>query len=592
MRRWCALVLLMSLLTAVGGVRPAEAAEEDFDAFFEQAAIFPVDFSSRVFIKGELYFLNGPVEMKEGVLYVSSTLLGYLLGDDYYVLDTGARENGEISLLPSEPGQMSWSYTEGDPLAFVAWVGEKRCMVYDEVKTLQHAPYRLTLDNGTPYAMLPLREVCQALGVYCDYNDGLIVLAKSAPNEALMGQRETLGLIKEQLSQPFVGDNSHYFQQTQGGILISVGEKMVPVAGYDHFEVYQAQNSKGQEAPYDEDTPERTTAIALTDLVTHKSQIIAQLPNVKVGYADQSKDWYHFYSHPQGQRVTDGYLIWAFHFGGNAQSSCTYLFYVSVDGRVVELSNTDTGNYFYDEEALYFCQQYIHTPMGGQPGLLYRFRWSDAAPERIGVQNMDYRQMVRINDQQVIVAASAADAPEKIHLYQLDLASGEQKLLTKEPVSVMKMNDETFAYFQIIDGQIIYYSDAEQKLSMLSPSGGESQLMTEQLLGERMQSAAGGLYFVGQDGHLYQLNVHEQKVIDLSGCKIKQYVADEGRVFYLTSGYQAGLYLLENGQTQKLLSQQLENLMLDQDGLLAVQPKDACGYYYIYRQGELQKVTL
>ena len=69
-------------------------------------------------------------------------------------------------------------------------------------------------------------------------------------------------------------------------------------------------------------------------------------------------------------------------------------------------------------------------------------------------------------------------------------------------------------------------------------------------------------------------------------------MADEGRVFYLTSGYQAGLYLLENGQTQKLLSQQLESLMLDKDGLLAVQPKDACGYYYSYRQGELQRVTL
>ena len=60
----------------------------------------------------------------------------------------------------------------------------------------------------------------------------------------------------------------------------------------------------------------------------------------------------------------------------------------------------------------------------------------------------------------------------------------------------------------------------------------------------------------------------------------------------MTGGYHAGLYLVENGQTQKLLSQQLENMMLDKNGTLAVQPKDACGYYYIYRQGELQRIVL
>lgn len=592
MRRLWAMMLLVSLLTVVGGVRPAEAAEEDFDAFFEQAAIFPVDFSSRLFLQGELYFLNGPVEMKDGVLYVSSTLLGYLLGDDFFVLGTGAEESGEIRVLPSEPGQMSWSYAEGDPLAFAAWVGEKSCMVYDEVKTLQHAPYRMTLDNGTPYAMLPLREVCQALGLYCAYSDGLIVVAESAPHEALALHRETLGLIKEQLSQPFVGDNSHSFQKTEGGILIYDGEKMVPIAGYDHFEVYQAQNSKGEEASYDEDTTEQATTIAIRDLLTAKSQVIAQLPNVKLGYADQSKDWYRFYSNIQGQRVTNGYLLWAFYFGGNAQSSDTYLFYAADDGRVVKLSNTDTGSYFYNDEALYFCQQYSNAPIRAQAGVLYRFRWSDTAPERVGSQGMDYRQIENINGQQIIAAASAVDAPEKVQLYQLDLLSGEQKLLTDEALGSMKMNDETAAYFQIMDDQIVYCSDREQKLYRLPLSGGESQLMSQQISGKRLQLQAKELYFVGQDGHLYQLNVDGQEAMDLSGCKVKQYAADKGRVFYLTGGYQAGLYLGENGQTQKLLSQQLENMMLDKNGTLAVQPKDACGYYYIYRQGELQRIVL
>ena len=56
MRRLWAMMLLVSLLTVVGGVRPAEAAEEDFDAFFEQAAIFPVDFSSRLFYRGNSIF--------------------------------------------------------------------------------------------------------------------------------------------------------------------------------------------------------------------------------------------------------------------------------------------------------------------------------------------------------------------------------------------------------------------------------------------------------------------------------------------------------------------------------------------------------
>ena len=63
-------------------------------------------------------------------------------------------------------------------------------------------------------------------------------------------------------------------------------------------------------------------------------------------------------------------------------------------------------------------------------------------------------------------------------------------------------------------------------------------------------------------------------------------------VYYIASGYQAGLYLVENNQTQKLLAQPLEGLALDQYGTLAVQPKDACAEYYLCREGKLQTVTL
>ena len=102
----------------------------------------------------------------------------------------------------------------------------------------------------------------------------------------------------------------------------------------------------------------------------------------------------------------------------------------------------------------------------------------------------------------------------------------------------------------------------------------------------------GMLYGLGQDGHLYQQSQKGGKAVDVSGCKVKDYAAQETRVYYIASGYQAGLYLVENGQTQKLLAQPLEGLALDQYGTLAVQPTDACAEYYLYREGKLQTVTL
>ena len=104
---------------------------------------------------------------------MSSVFLDDLLKDHYILISTGTEGRGEISFIPSEPGQTDWSYAEGDPVAFTAYIGETRCVVQDEAKTLAHAPYRMMLDNGTPYAMLPLRDVAGALGLYCTSQEGL-----------------------------------------------------------------------------------------------------------------------------------------------------------------------------------------------------------------------------------------------------------------------------------------------------------------------------------------------------------------------------------------------------------------------------------
>lgn len=592
MKRWITILVMVSMLAALGSIQPAGAAEGDFDAYFAQAAIFPVDFNSRVFVNGELNFLNGPVEMKEGVLYVSSVFLGHLLEDHYYLMGSGAEGNGQVIFIPSEPGQNSWSYAEGDPLAFGAWAGETRCVVRDEEKTLAHAPYQIMLDNGTPYAMLPLRDVCQALGLYCGYHDGLIILAEAAPNTPLEQNRESLAMIKAQLTQPFTGYNDHSLSEKASGIMIYDGDQEVPITGYDHFIVYEAQNSKGQMTSHSDDTEETTTVITKKDLITGESQAIAKLPNVKIGYADQTKDWYRFFSYPAAVRVPEGYLIWAFYFGGNAQSSDTFLFYAADDGRVIELSDCQVEEYFYTDEAVYFCLSYSNAPIGSQSGWLYRFNWLDTEPKRIGDTNMDYRQIADMGGGKMIAAASVVGAPEQVKLYRLDLTSGEQQLLLTDTVSALVMQASQYAYFQIADGEIYYISTADGKLYALPLNGGRSRLISEAPLKQEITFTAKNIYFIGQEGHLYQLSLDGGPAVDLSGCKVKTYAAEEARVFYITGGYQAGLYLVENGQTQKLLSQQLEQIVLDQNGTLAVQPKDTCAEYYIYRQGELQTVTL
>lgn len=591
MKKWLTMLVMVSMLATLGGVQPAQAAKGDFDAYFEQAAIFPVDFNSRVYVKGDMVFLNGPVEMKEGVLYVSSVFLDDLLKDHYILISTGTEGRGEISFIPSEPGQTDWSYEEGDPVAFTAYIGETRCVVWDEAKTLAHAPYRMMLDNGTPYAMLPLRDVAGALGLYCAYQEGLIVLAETAPNTPLEQNSETLQMIKAQLTQPFVGCNDHHLAESDSGIMIYDGEEYIPAADYDHIVVYEAQDSKGQKMSGFDDIEEATTTIVKKDLITGESQVIAKLPNGKIGYADQTKTLYRFFTHPRAVQVPEGYLIWAFYFGGNAQSSNTFLFYAADDGRVIQLSNGEVDDYYCTDEAVYYCLSYINTPIG-RPGWLYRFGWSDTEPQQIGDTNMDYRQIAGIDGGKVIAAASVVGAPEQVKLYRLDLTSGEQQLVLADIVGTMAIQMEKYRYFQIADGEIYYISAADGKLYALPLSGGQSRLVAEQPPVKDIAFVGGMLYGLGQDGHLYQQSLKGGKAVDVSGCKVKDYAAQETRVYYIASGYQAGLYLVENGQTQKLLAQPLEGLALDQYGTLAVQPTDACAEYYLYREGKLQTVTL
>lgn len=589
MKKWLTMLVMVSMLVTLGGVQPVQAAEDDFNAYFEQAAIFPVDFNSRVYVKGDMLFLNGPVEMKEGVLYVSSVFLDDLLADHYKLMGTGAEGSGEIRFIPSEPGQYAWSYEEGDSVAFAAYIGETQCVVWDETKTLAHAPYRMMLDNGTPYAMLPLRDVAGALGLYCAYQEGLIVLAETAPNTPLEQNSDILQTVKAQLTQPFVGYNTHFLTETASGIMIYDGEENVPITGYDHFAVYEAQDSKGRRTEL-EVTTEPTTAVVKNDIITQKQQLIAQLPNIKVTGEELDGEYYLFYIDSQVERVPQGYLIEVLTSGGSTRSNRRHMFYAADDGRLLQLSENTVDSYIYDEDGLYFCSQYSNAQISGQMGWLYQFNWSSAEPKHIGISS--YRQLASIGDGEILVAVAPVDKPEQVSLYRLELASGRQQLLTEEILGDMIVQNDQRVYFQIVDGEIYYISAADGKLYALPLGGGQSRLVAEQPPVKDIAFVGGMLYGLGQDGHLYQQSLKGGKAVDVSGCKVKDYAAGETRVYYIASGYQAGLYLVENNQTQKLLAQPLEGLALDQYGTLAVQPKDACAEYYLCREGKLQTVTL
>lgn len=593
LRKRLLVVLLVAVFMMSVGAPMAMADAEDFDEFFEQSAFFPTDFASRVYENGGLQFMNGPVERKDGVLYVSSVMLGNLLHETYRLVSYGTDDGEPVRFILAEPGQDSWGYTENDPIAFGAWVGQTRCLVGNEEKTLHYAPYRLTLDNGTPYVMLPLREVCRVLDWACIYTDGLIILTKQAPDEAwLLAQQDKLALIKEQLSQPFVGENGYYLQMANGQVLIGGPDKEpMDAVSKKSTIICRAQDSHGQVVSQWNDTEEMTTQIVLHDTSSGESQRIAILPNKKLGYGEGEKERYRFYTNPRYSLVPGGYMIEVLYFGGNAQSSLDYLFYATADGQVIRLNDEALGNYVVTDEALYYNLGYSGAPIGVQRGLLYRYNWGDAAPSPIGQADFHYRQIAYLGEGQLVVAASPVETPEDVRLYRLDTTSGEQQLLTETRVDRLPMTDAA-GYFQINGAEIWYQGADGQTLYKQSLMDNNSQAVNDAQDKSAMQPVADGFCFIGTNHHLYWSAVEAKISLDLSRRAIGCYVSDGQRVFYNTIGYEAGVYQWENGQTIKLLSQQVEDLKLDSQGALVILPKDACDYYYVYDQGKVRTVKI
>jgi len=578
----------------VGAVSTAQAEEavtkRPLDELFDRTVIVPFDYKGKVFVNGSKVEVHGDYSIVErsGRVMVPIRLMSTLATYADY------SRTWEANWQPSKPDEVTLTNAAlKKTIKFT--VNDRTMLVNNEPHEMDVAPQ---LADGR--IVLPLRSAAEALGKQIDWLDGLILLG----DEPVHLQHARTAAVKPGIAAQLNDARQAVAYEKEVSPLTKLGD-----TSYYIKPIYDQDGSRTEKLYAKKDGQRTGAAIELpgTPLLSQGKVIGQELYYISV------EEGQHVYSGKSALHVYD---------------------FVSKQNRKIADTNWDAmggwlGDIRYVDESLYIILHTGDLTMGGET--LYRVE-NGALEEMANAKSIinfvkdgqylymtDFRYMfdMRNNLSRVDTATGEEtvfgqpDYAYAIHsetrddggsshasskaLYVKDgylYTLGYKETDPKDVSAVYRINLQDQSQVKLtgpandfwMENGVIYYTDPNDgKLKAVDADGGEVRTVIDKRV-LNVQFHNGSIYYtVNANHHEYEPGVLYQHIIawglnkKRSEQPVTSYDAGDSGIYYVTSGYEPGLYRIgQDGSSARLVKDNVAGVTMTESGMV---------YTLVYEEG-------
>jgi hypothetical protein len=551
------------------------AAKKPLDEAFDQTVIVPFDYQGKAFVNGQKIDVYGDYSMvhRNGRVLVPIRLMSFLATQVDYTQGTW-----EAAWQAQRPNEVVLTNAQlKKTIKFT--VNDKTMLVNNKPYKMDVAPQ--TVDGRI---VLPLRSAAEALGKQIDWLDGLILMGnepihlqhpqttaiKSRIKAQLADKRERVDYEKAVSPLTKLGNASYYVKRTyhdtgvietlmkqedgkQAGTALKLpGNPQLSGAKLVNQELFYLSTVDGQGTLY------------VHDLQKNQSHRIAA-----VGSWDPSWGWL-------GEvRYVDGQLYVILHSGDNTMGSETL--YRVENGELKRAAHAKSFiNYAIDGQELYAAN--FH-PMFDPANNLSRTDMATGQVTVLGQPGYAYGISRTITDQSVSYRTNAALYVTDDYIYALGYRESDPKdvsavyRINRKDQSQKRLTAPTSEFWMVNDR--IYYIDAGTgNLRAVAADGGNDRTLVHQNV-MNVQLHDGSLYYTVNAGDspsgvgvLYQYKIGAGQQVKRSDRSVTSYYVGKTGLYYVSSGYDAGLYRADaDGRNVRLVNDSIESAAVSDAGV-------------------------
>ncbi|MCI3920812.1 DUF5050 domain-containing protein [Paenibacillus sp. TRM 82003] len=555
--------------TGAAPIAYAEETKRPLTEAFDDIVVVPYDYQGKSFVRGQKVESSEAYEMvrRNGRVLVPIRLMGTLASqvgssDGQWDIWWDAQRPNDVRLV-NQALRKTITFT----------VNSTTMQVNGESVTLDVPPQKI---DGR--IMLPLRSAAAALGKRIDWLDGLILLGdesvdlqhsettnvKDRIEKQLIDPRRTIEGTYDTALTARLGSASYYarilylengakeelYRKTDGGKETKIplpGEPRLSTAKLIDDTLYYVSEVEGKGELY------------AFDLSANEASVVAALG-----------EWHPMDGWLAGVYELDGELYVNLHRGDLTMGGETV--YKVSDGELKKvLSAKSLVHLAKAGDDLYYSDFRF---MSGPANNLYRVDAAGGEEETIGQPGYTYG-MVRDVDSGGVgyshggsfvlqdgflytLGYAEEDLADKSAVYKLDLELGTQSRLTGAARTFWPI------------GERIYYVDGDTRaIRSVGASGGDER--THVASGVRQVERHGdSLYYIDEaDGALYRYDVTSGRAIGMSDRAVHGYHVAEAGVYYVSNGYEPGLYSVDpEGRSARIVDDTIALARADGDGIM------------------------
>ncbi len=568
---WCS--------TALASMAYAEEAivKKPLDEVFDQMVIVPYDYQGKAYIHGHKTDVYGDYEMvqRDGRVLVPIRLMGYLATQ----VD-GYDSMWEAIWEPQHPDDVLLRNHKSNKIIKFT-VGSTTMLINNEPHSLDVPPQKI---NGR--IMLPLRSAATALDQKIDWLDGLILIG----NDYVHLQHPQTTALKQRIASELTDHRKRVEYEEKGFPLAKAGDTVFYFKSeYTTQDVLETLYKKvGAQKEVKVDLPGQPN-------LSRAKQIEQTLYYVTAVNGQAELHAYDFTSGTDSQlavieqwsprdgwladvRVFDNELYIVLHYGDLTMGSETLY---KVDRKQGALQRVVYSKSFMtfvkDGEQLYFTGfEFMagksnnlgrvnvgtgETASVGQPGFAYGIRrtiMEDGSTRHSGNGSLYVQDGFLYT-----LGYQESDLQDQSAVYRINLSDQSQVRITP-PASE----------FWLEDGQLIYIDSTDYSLNRVNLHGGDQRV----LVNRRVLNATlynGYLYYNASShddasvGTLYRYDLKAMQETRLSMHSVASFYAGKAGVYYVSDGYDAGLYRVNaNNSQERLVDDLVDTAVLTDSGMV------------------------
>jgi hypothetical protein len=556
-----------------------QAVKKPLNEVFDQLVIIPYDYQGKAFINGAKIDLTGDYEIvqKDGRVLVPIRLMSSLATDV-------SQGYWEANWQPDKPDDVILiNYHLQKTIKFT--VNSKTMMVNKQPQILDVAPQRI---NGR--IMLPLRSAAVALGTNIDWLDGMILMGSPYVD---LQHPQTLA-IKDRIKVELVDKRKP----------VNYTNTVSPITMHNNAVYYTKSLYKQDRTVIQLYRKVEGQKEILVDLTGEPLEMVHEIINGELYYVSNINDQselhaYNFANQTSrkiciltGWSLRDGWirlehldneLYINLHTGDNTMGSDHV--YKVVQGQLQSVTTAKDlidmerqGDYLYKSDFKF---------MSGPADNLSRLDTRTGETMAIGQPGFAYG-ITRTIDEQGTSWGAAGDMYIKDG-YLYTLAYQESNLEDTSAVykvnlsnqSQVKMSSPANDFWML--NNLIYYIDSNTGyLKSLDLDGNNDQVLVERKV-SAIQFYEGKIYYTSNSnsahslGELYQYDIVNQHETKLSDKVVSTYAVGKTGVYYVSEGYDLGLYKTEaDGKNIRLIKDSIDTALLTDEGMV---------YTLVYKEG-------